>query len=88
MPQFVHARRIKLGHKRAAESFAAKIYISMCQRKNINFVSSMDVFEYKPAVELWTEGDNQAKILMKEKAFQQVSSCSPSANVLMFDIFF
>ena len=48
----------------------------------------MDVFEYKPAVELWTEGDNQAKILMKEKAFQQVSSCSPSANVLIFDIFF
>ena len=34
----------------------------------------MDVLnEYKQAVELWTEGDNQAKILLKEKAFQRLS---------------
>ena len=28
-------------------------------------------FEYKHAVELWTQKDNQAKILMKEKTFQR-----------------
>ena len=34
----------------------------------------MDVLnDYKHAVELWTEGDNQAKILLKEKAFQRLS---------------
>ena len=33
-------------------------------------------FEYKHAVELWTQEDNQAKILMKEKSFQRVSLSS------------
>ena len=61
----------------------------MKEKKN-NFVSSMDVLsEYKHAVELWTEGDNQAKILLKEKAFQRVSlfSFGKYSNVVNIAIF-
>ena len=73
-----------LGHKRAAKSPLLLKFIENCvKQKNNNFVSSRDVFnEYKHAVELWTDEDSQTKILMKEKAFQQVSSCSASAYVL------
>ena len=82
MPQFVNVRRIMLGHKRAAKSPLLQKFIEKCvKEKKNNFVSSMDVLnEYKHAVELWTEGDNQAKILLKEKAFQRVSLRSVSVN--------
>ena len=74
-----------LGHKRAAKSPLLRKFIDQCvKEEENNFVSSMDVLnEYKYAVELWTEGDNQAKILLKEKAFQRVSLCPVSVNVLM-----
>ena len=83
MLQFVNVRRIMLGHKRAAKSPLLQKFIDKCvKEKKNNFVSSMDVLnEYKHAVELWTEGDNQAKILLKEKAFQRVSLCSVSVNI-------
>lgn len=84
MLQFVNDRRITLGHKRAAKSPLLHKFINKClkQTRN-NFVRRRDVFnDYKHAVKLWTEGDNQAKILMKEKAFQRVSLCSVSVYVL------
>ena len=75
-----------LGHKRAAKSPLLHKFINRCvEQARDNFVSSRDVFNYyKHAVELWTEGDNQAKILTKEKAFQRVSLCSVSVNVLKY----
>jgi len=84
MPHFVNVRRIMLGHKRAAKSPLLHKFINRCVQKEGNsFVSSRDVFNYyKHAVELWTEGDNQARILTKEKAFQRVSLCSLSVYVL------
>lgn len=73
-----------LGHKRAGKSPLLDKFIAICvKEKNYNFVSSRDIFnEYKHAVELWTDGDNQTKILMKVKAFQWVSLCSVSVYVL------
>lgn len=60
-----------LGHKQATKSPLLHKFINQCveQARN-NFVTSRNVFnDYKHAVELWT-GDNQAKILTKEKSFQ------------------
>lgn len=84
MPQFVNVRRIMLGHKRAAKSPLLDKFLKKCVRqKENNFVSSMVIYlEYKHAVELWTQEDNQAKILMKEKAFQRVSFSSVLVYVL------
>ena len=75
-----------LGHKRAAKSPLLHKFINRCvEQARDNFVNSRDVFDYyKHAVELWTEGDNQAKILTKEKAFQRVSLCSVSVYVLKY----
>ena len=54
-----------------------KFFKKCVKQKQNNFVSSMVIyFEYKYAVELWTQEDNQAKILMKEKSFQRVSLSS------------
>jgi len=75
-----------LGHKRAAKSPLLHKFINRCvEQARDNFVSSRDVFNYyKHAVELWTEGDNHAKILTKEKAFQRISLCSVSVYVLKY----
>ena len=78
MPQYVNVRRILLGHKRAAKSPLLEKFLCKCVSTDpANFVGTQELFlEYKNAVEMWTDGDNQAKILLKEKAFQRVSCCS------------
>lgn len=86
MAQYVNVRRILLGHKRASKSPLLDKFIEKCvKQEENNFISSLDIFnEYKNAVELWTDGDSQAKILLKQKAFQRVSSCSVASDYMFF----
>lgn len=79
MVTYVNVRRILLKHKRGAKTPMLNKFVKNCFKQNRdNFVSISDIFtEYRYALSIWTDGDSesgQTKVLIKEKAFQRVST--------------